>query len=51
MIRFLIALGCLGILGELQAESLVPGYQRFHAEKISSRGGALLYSELGCANL
>ena len=50
MIRFLIALGCLGILGELQAESLVPGYQRFHAEKISSRSGELLYSELGCAN-
>jgi mono/diheme cytochrome c family protein len=33
-----------------QAEPLVTGYERFHADQPSREGGALLYSELGCAN-
>ena len=32
------------------AEPLVPGYERFHSEIPSIEGGAILYSELGCAN-
>jgi len=33
-----------------QAEPLVTGFERFHADPPSREGGALLYSELGCAN-
>lgn len=32
------------------AEPLVVGYERFHRDRPSPPGGALLYSELGCAN-
>lgn len=34
----------------LFAEPHVPGYERFHAGQPSPGGGAILYSELGCAN-
>lgn len=33
-----------------QAEPLVSGFARFHGESPSPEGGALLYSEMGCAN-
>ena len=36
--------------GGLQAEPLVTGFERFHASEATREGGALLYSELGCAN-
>ncbi|MEX2579972.1 MAG: c-type cytochrome [Verrucomicrobiales bacterium] len=32
------------------AEPLVVGYERFHADEPTAEGGALLFSELGCAN-
>ena len=32
------------------AAPVVMGYERFHADQPSVEGGALLYSELGCAN-
>lgn len=39
------------MIGELaQAEPLVIGYERFHSETPSTVGGAILFSELGCAN-
>jgi hypothetical protein len=39
------------MIGELaQAEPLVIGYERFHSETPSAVGGAILFSELGCAN-
>ena len=34
----------------LSAEPHVVGYERFHASEPSFAGGAILYSELGCAN-
>ncbi len=38
-------------IGEgIQARPLVVGFDRFHAEKPDEEGGAILYSELGCAN-
>lgn len=33
-----------------QASPHVVGYERFHAEKPTAEGGAILFSELGCAN-
>ena len=36
--------------GAVDAEPLVTGYERFHAGASSPEEGALLYSELGCAN-
>lgn len=43
---------CLTLLlaGSAQAEPLVVGYERFHSENVSIAGGAVLFSELGCAN-
>ena len=49
MMRLLLA-SCAGLLGAVSAEPLVPGYQRFPADEAPARAGALLYSELGCAN-
>jgi len=34
----------------LGAESLVTGFERFHAARPSAEGGRLLYNELGCVN-
>ena len=34
----------------VNAEPQVVGYQRFHSESPTKQGGAVLYSELGCAN-
>ena len=34
----------------VQAGPYVVGYERFHSQNPSAEGGALLYSELGCAN-
>lgn len=34
----------------VHAEPLVVGYERFHSKEASVEGGAVLYSELGCAN-
>lgn len=33
-----------------QASPHVVGYERFHADKATAEGGAILFSELGCAN-
>lgn len=38
------------LCGTLQAEPLIVGFERFHGEKATAEGGAILYSELGCAN-
>jgi cytochrome c2 len=32
------------------AKPIIQGYERFHAQAPSVEGGAILYSELGCAN-
>ena len=32
------------------ARPIIPGYERFHSDKPSVSSGAILYSELGCAN-
>jgi mono/diheme cytochrome c family protein len=48
---------CLGLMlvvfalaGRAKAEPFVVGYERFHAGGPTSEGGAILFSELGCAN-
>lgn len=51
--RPLFATGLLALLlssTPTRADSLVTGFERFHAEQPTREGGALLYSELGCAN-
>ncbi|MDA7907680.1 c-type cytochrome [Akkermansiaceae bacterium] len=40
----------LTMFGFAQAEPLVVGYERFHSQAPSAVGGAILFSELGCAN-
>lgn len=40
----------LFLAGSLNAEPLVASFERFHQASPSVEGGALLYSELGCAN-
>ncbi len=42
--------GCLALSGKLEASPHVVGYERFHAEASTVEGGAVLFSELGCAN-
>lgn len=37
-------------LGKVDASPWVVGYERFHGDEPSELGGAILYSELGCAN-
>lgn len=44
-----LALFLLPVLSS-HASPHVVGYERFHAEKPSTEGGAILFSELGCAN-
>ncbi|MDA7888041.1 c-type cytochrome [Akkermansiaceae bacterium] len=46
-------IGFIGLMllpSMLVAVPFVPAYERFHANEPSAEGGALLYSELGCAN-
>lgn len=43
-----LALAALGL--PASAKPIVQGYERFHANAPSVEGGALLFSELGCAN-
>ena len=43
-------LGFVSLCSEVVAKPLVVGYERFHAEVPSVDGGAILFSELGCAN-
>ena len=50
MRRFVGAVGILALALPLAASPHVTAYERFHADKSSVAGGALLYSELGCAN-
>lgn len=47
---FLLVAGCLALVGQARAEPQVVGYERFHAGKVTPEGGAVLFSELGCAN-
>lgn len=49
MRNFLSAL-LLFTWGEAHAEPHVVGYERFHLRAPSAQGGAILFSELGCAN-
>ena len=51
-VRWLIQQGLvMGLLvSAVQAEPLVVGYERFHSETPTADGGAILFSELGCAN-
>ena len=44
----ILLFGLLTLL--LEAEPLVVGFQRYHSDKPEAEGGAVLYSELGCAN-
>lgn len=44
-------LGVASVLaGSVHAAPHVVGYERFHADKATAEGGAILFSELGCAN-
>src|SRR5690606_17817675 len=47
---FLLVAGCFALVGQARAEPRVVGYERFHAGKATPEGGAVLFSELGCAN-
>lgn len=38
------------VFGICQAEPLVPGFERFHSDLSPIESGAILFSELGCAN-
>ncbi len=38
------------LIGFCQAEPLVPGFERFRSELKPAEAGAILFSELGCAN-
>lgn len=38
------------LAGSMEAAPHVVGYERFHSEKPAAEGGAILFSELGCAN-
>jgi len=38
------------VVVSVSAAPYVPGYERFHSGEPAAEGGALLYSELGCAN-
>lgn len=51
-IRFCLVLvsGCLTLSGTLVARPHVAGYERFHAGSPTVEGGAVLFSELGCAS-
>lgn len=40
----------LSLAADLHAAPNVVGYERFHADKPTVEGGAILFSELGCAN-
>ena len=40
----------IAFAGSVDAAPHVVGYERFHAGKPSAEGGAVLFSELGCAN-
>ena len=42
--------GCLALVGTVGASPHVAGYERFHAGAPTVEGGAILFSELGCAS-
>ena len=42
--------GCLALSGTVAAGPHVAGYERFHADALTVQGGAVLFSELGCAS-
>ena len=42
--------GCLALSGTVAAGPHVAGYERFHADAPTVEGGAVLFSELGCAS-
>lgn len=50
MRNFLVVVGFLVLTLMVGANPHVVAYERFHADQPSVGGGALLYSELGCAN-
>lgn len=45
-----LVLGLLALAGRASASPHVVGYERFHAAAPTAEGGAILFSELGCAN-
>lgn len=48
--NFATAAGLLWLVAPLQSAPHVAGYERFHAAAPTAEGGAILFSELGCAN-
>ncbi len=48
--RFALAVFCLAFAAGVQAQPHVVGYERFHSDNPTAEGGAVLFSELGCAN-
>lgn len=45
-----LVLGCLALAAAVNANPHVAGYERFHAAAPTVEGGAILFSELGCAS-
>lgn len=48
--RAAVGICLLLFVSTLQAEPHVVGFERFHGDSASAEGGAILFSELGCAN-